>query len=394
MDSTQTFTLHVSEETHHDITVEVPDELLDDMRQAGVDTSDTSAVAKWLTDNLDPDDGLITDVISDTTISGVTGREVTDVVPALHEHEWVFKQNVTTKGTVMPAHKVCDCGAATEVADGDAPGREIGCDNEFCKSMRAMDQTRYVALEARAEQAEEDADSLTQRVEAAEDDRAALLAHVNHLTAENTRLQGIAEQVRAETLAGFTEERTDLPVGSRVPCDCPGDWQHHARLLGDDSPPTHAHFDFVPSVRLVGPWEPVEPRLPGHVERRDGKDAQPPIDVPARPVAPVLVSYADAFRHAYATADAGTSFVTLGRRYVVKCEWCPELFHGETKAEAVAAFRIHERERLDIVARSSCMGGGCAGAGCQGCGAAASAQQRERYVALLNPTEGDDRGKS
>lgn len=223
MDSTQTFTLHVSEETHHDITVEVPDELLDDMRQAGVDTSDTSAVAKWLTDNLDPDDGLITDVISDTTISGVTGREVTDVVPALHEHEWVFKQNVTTKGTVMPAHKVCDCGAATEVADGDAPGREIGCDNEFCKSMRAMDQTRYVALEARAEQAEEDADSLTQRIEALRADVAALAddwansASISdyvmkvRLAASEVRALLDRDDEKAKALSGLTNVKSEHP---------------------------------------------------------------------------------------------------------------------------------------------------------------------------------------
>lgn len=69
----------------------------------------------------------------------------------------------------------------------------------------------------------------------------------------------VAEQARAEVLAGFTEERTAVPVGSRVPCDCPGDWLHHAQWPGDDSHETHAHFDFVPSVRLVGPWQPSEP---------------------------------------------------------------------------------------------------------------------------------------
>lgn len=66
-------------------------------------------------------------------------------------------------------------------------------------------------------------------------------------------------KIRAEALAGFTEERTAVAVGSRVPCDCPGDWLHHAQQPGDDSHETHAHFDFVPSVRLVGPWEP-DPR--------------------------------------------------------------------------------------------------------------------------------------
>ena len=63
-------------------------------------------------------------------------------------------------------------------------------------------------------------------------------------------------EVRAETLAEFTEERTDRMIARRVPCDCPGDWQHHARVVWDDSPATHVRHDIVPSRRLVGPWEP------------------------------------------------------------------------------------------------------------------------------------------
>lgn len=64
-------------------------------------------------------------------------------------------------------------------------------------------------------------------------------------------------EARAETLAGFIEERTDRMVARRVPCDCPGDWQHHGRFVGDDGPETHVSFVAVPSRRLVSPWEPA-----------------------------------------------------------------------------------------------------------------------------------------
>ena len=62
---------------------------------------------------------------------------------------------------------------------------------------------------------------------------------------------------RAKVLAGFTEERADRMVARRVPCDCPGDWQHHGRFVGDDGPETHVSFEAVPSRRLVSPWEPT-----------------------------------------------------------------------------------------------------------------------------------------
>lgn len=64
------------------------------------------------------------------------------------------------------------------------------------------------------------------------------------------------DEVRAETLAGFTEERADRMISRRVPCDCPGDRQHHARVWRDDSPATHVRHHVVPPRRLVGPWEP------------------------------------------------------------------------------------------------------------------------------------------
>ena len=65
----------------------------------------------------------------------------------------------------------------------------------------------------------------------------------------------VAELVRRGVLR---EERVDRTVARRVPCDCPGDWQHHGRFVGDDGPETHARFDVVPSRRYVTAWEPIE----------------------------------------------------------------------------------------------------------------------------------------
>lgn len=67
----------------------------------------------------------------------------------------------------------------------------------------------------------------------------------------------VRDAERAKVLAGFTEERADRMVARRVPCDCPGDWQHHGRFVGDDGPEMHASFEAVPSRRLVSPWEPT-----------------------------------------------------------------------------------------------------------------------------------------
>ena len=72
------------------------------------------------------------------------------------------------------------------------------------------------------------------------------------------RDEAIRADERAKVLAGFEVECADRMVARRVPCDCPGDWQHHGRFVGDDGPETHARFDVVPSRRLVGPWEPTE----------------------------------------------------------------------------------------------------------------------------------------
>lgn len=63
----------------------------------------------------------------------------------------------------------------------------------------------------------------------------------------------VREAARTEALAGFEWEMTDRAVPKVVPCDCKH--PQHARLVGDDSPLTHASFDFVPHRRLVGPWE-------------------------------------------------------------------------------------------------------------------------------------------
>ena len=55
----------------------------------------------------------------------------------------------------------------------------------------------------------------------------------------------------------------------------------------------------------------------------------------------------DAQRHADAIGDTGTSHVPLGRVYAVRCEWCPKIFVGNNKREAMAEFRRHERAVLD-----------------------------------------------
>lgn len=97
--------------------------------------------------------------------------------------------------------------------------------------------------------------------EVAEQVRAATLAQVNAIAQQSalsaTDVRVIVDHI--ERMAELTEERKTIPVGSRVPCDC--EHPTHKHLYGDDSPPTHAHFDFVPSVRLVGPWKP-DPRTP------------------------------------------------------------------------------------------------------------------------------------
>ena len=70
------------------------------------------------------------------------------------------------------------------------------------------------------------------------------------------RDEAIRADERAKVLAGFEVERADRMVARRVPCDCPGDWQHHGRFVGDDGPETHARFDVVPSRRYVTAWQP------------------------------------------------------------------------------------------------------------------------------------------
>lgn len=55
----------------------------------------------------------------------------------------------------------------------------------------------------------------------------------------------------------------------------------------------------------------------------------------------------DADWHRAAGADTGVGYVALGRAYVIRCAWCPATFLGDTRAEALGAFREHERERLD-----------------------------------------------
>ena len=95
-------------------------------------------------------------------------------------------------------------------------------------------------------------------VEAARaDERAKVLADVDNiarassLSATDVRL--ILDAIRE--MSGLEWEHATRHRPVRVPCDC--DNPTHAVLAGDDSPPTHASLEAVPSRRLVGPWEPV-----------------------------------------------------------------------------------------------------------------------------------------
>ena len=51
--------------------------------------------------------------------------------------------------------------------------------------------------------------------------------------------------------------------------------------------------------------------------------------------------------HQSAIGDANTSHTLPGRLYIVQCEWCPEAFAANTKAEAMGMFRKHESEMLE-----------------------------------------------
>ena len=82
-----------------------------------------------------------------------------------------------------------------------------------------------------------------------DDQRARVAALIRERDAE------VRADERAKVLAGFEWEMTDRAMPKVVPCDCKH--PQHARLVGDDSPPTHVSFDFVPHRRLVGPWEPT-----------------------------------------------------------------------------------------------------------------------------------------
>jgi len=48
--------------------------------------------------------------------------------------------------------------------------------------------------------------------------------------------------------------------------------------------------------------------------------------------------------HQDAMLDSGTSHVLVGPSYVIQCEWCPQVFVGERKADAMRLFRAHETE--------------------------------------------------
>jgi len=57
--------------------------------------------------------------------------------------------------------------------------------------------------------------------------------------------------------------------------------------------------------------------------------------------------WADAEWHKSAIADSGASHTLPGRLYIVQCEWCPEAFAANTKADAMSMFREHEAALLE-----------------------------------------------
>lgn len=69
-------TLYVTEEVEHEITTTIPEMDLDKLRAQGVDLTDHAAVLKAWIEVLDTDDGVITDVIGDKTLTEVTERRV------------------------------------------------------------------------------------------------------------------------------------------------------------------------------------------------------------------------------------------------------------------------------------------------------------------------------
>lgn len=48
--------------------------------------------------------------------------------------------------------------------------------------------------------------------------------------------------------------------------------------------------------------------------------------------------------HQDASLDSGTSHTLVGTSYVIQCLWCPQVFIGERKADALRLFRAHEAE--------------------------------------------------
>ncbi len=60
---------------------------------------------------------------------------------------------------------------------------------------------------------------------------------------------------------------------------------------------------------------------------------------------PAPEGWDDADWHVDAAGDTGTSYMRVGRPYVIACEWCRDLFIAESYAKALAMFREHEDER-------------------------------------------------
>jgi hypothetical protein len=57
---------------------------------------------------------------------------------------------------------------------------------------------------------------------------------------------------------------------------------------------------------------------------------------------PAPAGWSDQQWHRDAMADSGTSHTLVGTVYAIQCQWCPEVFIGRTKREALPLFRAHE----------------------------------------------------
>ena len=57
----------------------------------------------------------------------------------------------------------------------------------------------------------------------------------------------------------------------------------------------------------------------------------------------------EAIHHVDSMGDTGVGYTPLGRVYAIKCMWCPDIFTGRTKSEALEKYRTHEAGMIRTV---------------------------------------------